>query len=67
MYGPRRHVAERLSERVIRECARAQNPLRLAAATRAQHLALIECEVTEDDVNRFFDLAGRRLGDDAPG
>ncbi|MGV0714330.1 helix-turn-helix transcriptional regulator [Mycolicibacterium sp. XJ662] len=26
---------------------------------RAQHLQLIECELTEDDVNKFFDLAER--------
>lgn len=89
----RRQVRERLSERVIRECARAQDPLRLLervaglmreeipyavagwllvdpetmlitgvhaeSVTREQHLALIECELTEDDVNKFFDLASR--------
>lgn len=89
----RRRVAERLSERVVRECVRAQDPLRLlervAALVRAdipyavagwllvdpetmlingvhaesvrreQHLALIECELTEDDVNKFFELAAR--------
>ncbi len=88
---PRR--AERLSERVARECARAQDPLRLLervaalvrsdipyavagwllvdpetmlingvhaeSVSREQHLALIECELTEDDVNKFFDLAAR--------
>lgn len=91
----RRHGGERLSERVIRECARAQDPLRLlervAALVRAeipyvvagwllvdpetmlitgvhaesvpreQHLALIECELTEDDVNKFFELASREV------
>jgi DNA-binding CsgD family transcriptional regulator len=78
---------------VIRECARAQDPLRLLecvaalvraeipyavagwllvdpetllingvhaeSVTREQHLALIECELTEDDENKFFDLASR--------
>ncbi len=26
-----------------------------------QHLALIKCELTEDDVNSFFDLAHRSI------
>lgn len=89
----RTRVADQLSQRVIRECARAQDPLILfervagfvrqeipyAAAgwllidpetmlinavhaesvSREQHLALIECELAEDDVNKFVDLAGR--------
>lgn len=89
----RRHAGERLSERVVRECARAQDPLRLLervaclvraeipydvagwllvdpetllingvhaeSVPREQHLALIECELTEDDVNKFADLASR--------
>jgi DNA-binding CsgD family transcriptional regulator len=88
-----RQVRTRLSERVIRECARAQDPLRLLehvaalvrsdipyavagwllvdpetmlingvhaeSVTREQHLALIECELTEDDENKFIDLASR--------
>lgn len=29
--------------------------------TRAQHLALIECELTTDDVNKFVDLARREI------
>jgi hypothetical protein len=87
----RRRDADRLSRRVIRECARAQEPLELLeraatsvraeipyavagwllvdpetllingvhteSVTREQHLALIECELTEDDHNKFFDLA----------
>ncbi len=87
----RRRVRDRLSGRVIRECARAQDPLRLLervaalvrteipyavagwmlvdpetllingvhaeSVSREQHLALIECELTEDDVNKFFALA----------
>jgi DNA-binding CsgD family transcriptional regulator/GAF domain-containing protein len=89
----RRQVAERLSGRVIRECARAQDPLRLLervatlvraeipyavagwllvdpetmlingvhaeSVSREQHIALIECELAEDDVNKFYDLASR--------
>jgi DNA-binding CsgD family transcriptional regulator len=87
----RAQAADRLPERVLRECARAQEPLELlrrvarlvraeipyAAAgwllvdpdtllltgvhaehvTREQHLRLIECELTEDDVTKFVDLA----------
>jgi DNA-binding CsgD family transcriptional regulator len=86
----RAHTADRLPERVLRECARAHEPLELlrrvarlvraevsyAAAgwllvdpdtglitgvhaegvTREQHLRLIECELTEDDVTKFVDL-----------
>lgn len=29
--------------------------------TREQHLQLIECELTEDDINKFFDLADRGI------
>lgn len=79
----------------MRECARAQDPLRLLervaslvraqipydvagwllvdpetmlingvhaeSVPREQHLALIECELTEDDVNKFFDLTSRAV------
>ena len=35
------------------------NGVHAESVTREQHLALIECELTEDDVNKFFDLASR--------
>ena len=88
-----RRVAGRLSERVVRECVRAQDPLRLLervtalvraeipyavagwllvdpetmlingvhaeSVSREQHLALIEWELTEDDANKFLELASR--------